>query len=126
MHFIKKFIASYLYGKALMKFNQKHYKDAETLLKKVCKLDPNHDRKELYWNYLSRSYLALGKYNDALKLMSKTYELYLNRNTIIDDDFEQNEFMEFMNAFINVLNKVGKNDRARAVAHEVEGRLRKT
>jgi len=103
-----------------MRFHQKKYIDAVRLFKKVCQLDPRSERKELELSYLGRSYLALGRYNDALEYLSKAYESFRERSRHLQRDFERREYLEYLQAFSDILEKVGQSDRARAVSREAE------
>ena len=115
-----KWRASFLYGRALRRFYQKNYLDAARLLQKVCELDPHHERNELYHSYLGRSYLSLGRYDDALQVLCRAYEPFRKRSQQLDTDFGRQEYVDTLNALSDVLHKVGQSSRAREVAHEAE------
>ena len=72
MPFLRKWIAAYLFGRAIMGFYQQRYKNTIRLLEKVRKLDPDNEKNELFCSYLGRSYLALERYDDALEMMSRS------------------------------------------------------
>lgn len=112
--------AACLYGRALARFHQRRYQEAVRLLKKVCQLDPYHERNDLYQAYLGRSYLALGRYEDALKQLSYAYDPFCRRSHLLKEDMEKREFVEFLTAFSTVLEKVGQRERAQEVKHKVE------
>lgn len=112
--------ASFLYGRALMRFHQKKYNDAVRLFEKVYMLDSQCDRKELELAYLGRCLLALGRYNEALDYLSRAYEPFRNRSKALKSDFEQREFLDTLNAFSEVLRKMGQVDRAQKIDHEAE------
>ena len=112
--------ASFLYGRALNRFYRRKYEDAARLLEKSLKLDPFDERNELTLVYLGRSYLALGRLKEAMELLSRAYQPYFQRKATLESDFEQKEFLEFLNAYHEVLHKMGELDRAREVAHEAE------
>lgn len=118
MYFFRKWRASFLYGRAVMRFYQKRYEDTSRLMEKVCELDPNMERKEYCYSYLGRSYSALGQYDNALKLMLQAYELF--KNQIIEDDYKQREFVDFMEAFSDTLHKSGQIDRAQEIKCELK------
>lgn len=112
--------ASFLYGRALMRFNQKKYQDAVRLFEKVHLLDGDPERKELELAYLGRCLLALGRYNEALDYLSRAYEPFQKRSKTLKNDFERREFFDTLSAFSEVLQKVGQLDRAREIAREAE------
>lgn len=118
MSFIEKWIAAYLYGRAIMGFYKQRYKDTVRLLEKVRKLDSDNEQKELFCSYLGRSYLALERYDDALEMMSLAYELFLKKSENMEEEFERQEFKQFLNAYIELLEKVGQTERAQDIAHE--------
>lgn len=112
--------ASFLYGRALMRFHQKKYHDAARLFEKVQLLDNDPERKELELAYLGRCLLALEQYNEALDYLSRAYEPFRKRSKALKSDFERREFLDTLNAFSDVLKKVGQMDRAREIAREAE------
>jgi len=112
--------AAYLYGRGLARFYEKRYEDAARLLKKVCDLNPDHERKELYYSYLGRCYLALGQSNDVFDLLSRAYEPFRKRSHMLTEDSEKREYLEFLNAFRDALEKVGQVGRAHEVSQEAE------
>lgn len=112
--------AACLYGRALARFHQRRYQEAVRLLEKVCQLDPNHERNDLYHAYLGRSYLALGQHDDALKYLSHAYNPFCKRSHLLREGGEKREFVEFLTAFSTVLGKVGQRDRAQEVKHQAE------
>ena len=112
--------AACLYGRALARFHQRRYQDAVRLLEKVCQLDPNHERNELYYAYLGRSHLALGHHDDALKYLSHAYDPFCQRSHLLKEDMEKREFVAFLTAFSTVLEKVGQGERAQEVKHKAE------
>jgi tetratricopeptide (TPR) repeat protein len=118
MSLIGKWITSYLYGRAVMRFYQQRYKDTVRLLEKVRKLDPDNEQKELFCSYLGRSYLALERYDDALEMMSLAYELFRKKGKNMEEEFESQEFKQFLNAYIELLKKVGQTERAQDIARE--------
>jgi tetratricopeptide (TPR) repeat protein len=120
MSFLAKWKASYLYGRALARFYQRRYAEAAQLLKKVCQLDPNHERNDLYYAYLGRSYLALGQIEYALDWLSRAYEPLCRRSHLLKEKREKREFVEFLTAFSTVLGKVGQGERAQEVKQKAE------
>jgi len=120
MWFFKRWKAAFLYGRAIMRFRQKRYEDAVRLFEIVCKLEPDDERKELTYSYLGRSYLALRQYDEALRMMSRAYELFRGRSRIITDENDQREFTKFVGEYVKVLIKVGQNKRAKEIQQEVE------
>ncbi|MBI2877964.1 MAG: tetratricopeptide repeat protein [Candidatus Tectomicrobia bacterium] len=112
--------AAYLYGRAVARFYQQRYEEAAHLLEKVCKLDPEHERKELYYSYLGRSYLALGQYSKALDFLSHAYEPFCKRSHTLENEFERREFVEFITAFSDVLRRVGQADYAQEVSRKAK------
>ena len=121
MTFLSRWRSAFLSGKAFMKFNQKKYKDVVYLLEKACKLDPNADRIEISYRYLGHSYIQLGQIDNAYKIMSKAYDLFLkNRSKIIEDKSYQQSFVQLASDFIYVLNKIGQNARANEIARDLK------
>lgn len=103
--------AAGLYGQAMAVFHQKKYDESMQLLEKVCKLDPDNPRKEIYYSYLGRCYLALGKGKAALKLFSEAYEPFIKRfehPQNEETDFSKQEYIYFLNAYLNVLESAGQ------------------
>jgi len=115
-----KWRAAALYGKALARFHQRRYKNAAHILEKVCRLDPDNERKELQFSYLGRCYLALGRYEESLQQLSCAYESFTERSQSLQRDFDRREFLDFLNAYSDALKRVGQLDRAREVAREAE------
>jgi tetratricopeptide (TPR) repeat protein len=120
MWFFKRWKAAFLYGRALMRFRQKRYEDAVRLFGIVCKLEPEDERKELTYSYIGRSYLALGQYDEALRMMSIAYELFRGRYRITKDKNDQREFTKYVEEYVKILNKVGQNEKAKEIQREVE------
>lgn len=120
MWFFKRWKAAFLYGRALMRFRQKRYEDAVRLFGIVCKLEPDDERKELTYFYLGHSYLALGQHDEALRMMSRAYELFRGHYLIITDENDQREFTKFVDEYVKILNKFGQNERAKEIQREVE------
>jgi tetratricopeptide (TPR) repeat protein len=120
MGFFGEWLAAGLYGRAVARFYQRRYEDAARLLEKVCKLDPDSERKELYYSYLGRSYFALGEHSKALEILSRAYEPYRKRCHSLEDEFQQREFLETLNALSEALRKVGQLGRADEVKREAE------
>ncbi len=117
MSFAGKWIAAYLIGRAIMGFYQQRYKDTVRLLEKVRKLDPENEKNELFCSYLGRSYLALEQYDDALEMMSRAYELFLKKDKDMED-IDRQEFKQYLNAYIDLLEKVDQSERAQDIARE--------
>lgn len=103
-----------------MRFRQKRYEDAVRLFGIVCKLEPEDERKELTYSYIGRSYLALGQYDEALRMMSIAYELFRGRYRITKDKNDQREFTKYVEEYVKILNKVGQNEKAKEIQREVE------
>ena len=120
MGFFSGLIASGLYGLAIGRFHRKRYENVVRLLEKACKLDPSYDESELYHSYLGRSYLAVGRYMVALRILSRAYELFSKRKAFLQGDFEHREFVNTLVAFGDVLQKVDQLDRAREIASEAQ------
>jgi tetratricopeptide (TPR) repeat protein len=118
MGFLNSWRASFLSGKAFMKFNKKEYIEAISLIEKICKLDPKMDRIEICYSYLGRSYVKIGKFDDALKVMNNAYDLFLIKINKIDEKQYHQEFKVFLDAFIYLLNEMGQIDRANEVARQ--------
>jgi len=103
-----------------MRFHQERYEDAVRLLEKARTLDHDPERKELELSYLGRCYLALGRNNDALEHLSAAYEAFRDPIKTLKTDFEQKEFLDFLNAYRIVLEKVGESDRAQELARQAQ------
>ncbi len=112
--------ASYLYGQALMQFHQKRYNESARLLEKVCRLDKKNKQRELFFMYLGRSYLALGRNDEALNWLSNAYEIFKGKFQSSNIDLEIKEYMELLCAFRDVLEKVGHEDRANEVDNDIK------
>jgi len=69
LKFIKGLIGAACFGKGIMKFQQGRFEDAARLLEKSFRLDPEDDQIEFCNAYLGRSYLALGRKDDALSFI---------------------------------------------------------
>lgn len=109
--------ASFFFGRAMGRFYRKKYEEAARLLEKVHHLDPETGDP---FCHLGQCYLALGKYDLALKLLSQAYDSNSQRRYIPKSDYERRDFVQFLNAYGEVLQKAGQLDRAREVAREAE------
>jgi tetratricopeptide (TPR) repeat protein len=104
-----------------MKFQQGRFEDAARLLEKSFRLDPEDDRIEFCNAYLGRSYLALGRTDDALDQMSRAYARFEKERPEIENEYAQREFQKFIRHYIKVLNKVGQTERANEVKAGSQG-----
>ena len=99
---------------------QKKYHDAIVIFEKVNKLESERERKELTYYYLGRSYFAVGKNEDALKMMSKSYEIFHELFKI--DEYESESdikyFIILTNEYIHLLSKIGRENSAKSILNE--------
>lgn len=117
------YFAAFLYGRGLMRFHQKRFEQAARIFEKVCRLDPDQDRKDLTYSYLGRSLIRIGRRNEALKIMSEAYELFVLRIQSLKNEFERKEFMDFIKDYIEALSGAGQTERVKEIERTI-GRLK--
>lgn len=118
MNILNKVKASFLYGKAIKRFNQKRYNDAANLLEKVNFLESENEQKELTYYYLGRAYSALRKNKEALNMFAKSYELFHGK---FSKDINVNDVKTFIyltNEYIHLLSKIGREKHAKNILLE--------
>lgn len=118
VYFIKKYLLQYYSVIAFNRFMKKDYNRAIPLFKKVIELDPGCIHLEYIYSRLGRCFLAVRKYEDALEMISKAYELY--GNEIMLDDFEFQEYSDLLNSYIIVLKHFNKSEQAKKIETEAE------
>jgi tetratricopeptide (TPR) repeat protein len=111
-------------GKAIARFNQGAYADSAKLFEKGLRLDPDMERKEVVYSYLGQCYLALGRNEEAVGILSRAYEPYNRRSGTLTDDFQQREFLQLLNALSQALKRVGQVDRSQEITRQAEEYLR--
>ena len=112
--------AGALYGKAMASFHRARFADAANLLERNLRLDPDHERRELVYAYLGRCYLALGRDAEAVDALNKAHQPFSLRSDSLSNEFEQQEFLQFLEAFSRALMRIGQGERARQIAQQAE------
>jgi tetratricopeptide (TPR) repeat protein len=118
MAFFRRIRAGALYGKAAAKFLRGDFAEAAVLFERSRSLLPNDERIEFTLSYLGRSYAALGRTSDALRVLESAYEPFRKRGTALKETNEQREFLEFLKTFSVVLRRSGQSARADEVERE--------
>jgi tetratricopeptide (TPR) repeat protein len=112
-------MAAFLFGRGVMKFNNKKYEEAAKILYKVCKLDPKQERMELTYLYLGRSLLEIGEHDEAVEYLSKSYDIFKFRISDSKDEYERYEFKNCVQYYLKALNETGQTDAARKIEQAV-------
>jgi len=120
MSFLGKCLAPIYTGLAFSRFAHEKYEDAARFLEKAIQLDPKTGRMEFIYSCLGRSYLALGRENDALETLATTYEIFHDKGLTFKGTSELRQYYEFLKAYSSVLHKVGQIERATEIAHEAK------
>jgi tetratricopeptide (TPR) repeat protein len=118
---IREYMAAFLYGRGLMRFNQKRFEQAAHIFEKICRLDPYQERKGLTYSYLGRSLIRIGRRNEALQIMSEAYELFSLRIQDFKNEFERKEFADFIRDYIEALNEAGQIERVKEIERTIKG-----
>jgi tetratricopeptide (TPR) repeat protein len=118
MRFFARLIAPLYYGRALGHFARGRYNDVVRLLKKALELDPSFDENALYHSILGRSYLSLGRCDDALECLARAYEMF--RIGPLRSGFDRRELLETARALASALREAGEIDHAREIVREAE------
>lgn len=112
-------VTGFLTGKAISRFHRRDYKTATRLFERVLKLDSAPDRAELYYAYLGRSYLELGRHEDALAWLLRAYEPFCSRSSNLKGAYERGMFVEFLKALRAAYRETGQPGLADDVAAEL-------
>ena len=114
-----------VYGKALGRFYRQRYDEAAVLFERAEQLDPDHARVHFNHALRGRCYRALGRYKEALELLS-AYEPYCDcaqRESF--NTYTKRDFVDFLTAFSDVLLRTGRVDRAEEVARQARDQRRR-
>jgi tetratricopeptide (TPR) repeat protein len=94
----------FLYGQALMRFQQGRFAECARKLEEVCAIDASEGSPSFRtYAYLGRSYFALGEREKALARLSRAYELF---DLTEEDNLEPGEIAEvvkFLDIFKQLL-----------------------
>jgi len=101
------------------KFIAGKYKKAVSYFEKAVELGTDTDIKRLSNAYLGRSYVILGRFEEALSVMPKADELY-NLESNERDDYNQKEYKAFLDAYSLALRKLGFIERAESISNKSE------
>jgi thioredoxin-like negative regulator of GroEL len=110
-----KTIAAFLFGRAMGRLYKKKYDEAARLLETVHRLDPTN--KDLFC-HLGQCYLHLGRHDEALELLARTYAFLSESRYVPNTDYERRDLIQFLDAFRTALYKTGQLERAREIARE--------
>jgi len=111
------------HGKATARFLQRKYEEATILFETADQLDPDAARVHFCHVSRGRCYRALGRYHEALEFLSRAYEPFV-RDTP-ETEYAKREFVDFLEAFSDVLLRTGHVDRARHVAQRANDARRR-
>lgn len=120
MHFWRNFYCGILSGLAFRKFIQKRYEEAARLFEKICELESEKEPNKKIHSYLGQCYVFLEKYDDAINVLSKTYNSFKGQGKSIREDFERKEYRDFFQAYCFALHKVGQFERYAEVKEELQ------
>ncbi len=101
------------FGRAASEFAKGNYLRASELFEKSLGSDPDDDNVEYTYACIGRCHAALGDYEKAFVYLDKAYEIYRNKELNFANDYERSEYLKFMSAYKETLQKVGKPDRTR-------------
>jgi tetratricopeptide (TPR) repeat protein len=117
--YFRSYMAAFLYGKGLMKFHKREYKEAAKIFYKVYNLDPNQERMELTCLYLGRSLLEIGEHYKAVEYLSKSYDIFNVRILDSKYEYEREEFSDCVRSYLKALNEAGQTEMVRQVEQAV-------
>ena len=115
-----------VFGRALGRFYRRRYEEAAVLFERAEQLDPDTDRVHFNHAFRGRCYRALGRYKEALELLSRAYEPYCD--CAQRESFNtptKRDFVDFLSAYSDVLLRTGKVDRAEEVARQASDQRRR-
>ncbi len=125
MSFWRNFKATVFSTWGYRKFISRHYEKAIPLFEKAIVLGTDPDIIRISYAYLSRSYVILGRFEDALSVMPRADELYdLESND--RDDFNRNEYKAFLDSYSLALRKLGFIEKADNVSTKSEQIIKKS
>lgn len=119
-YWLNKGIASFLYGGGFIRFQQKKYAKSIKLLQKALKLDPdaNKAKKKLPYVFIGKSYLSLEKYDEALQILTKAYELFCKESLNLAYDNDSDVHYQLLTTYEEALRNAGQTKKAKKIARE--------
>lgn len=120
MSFFGRIVATALTFIAYRRFLQRKYEEAIRYFEKALRYDIEDDVKRIASSYLARSYVVVGKYEQALEIMCEVYRIYQEQGTEKEDTLQTEEYREFLKAFSFCLSKLGHSEHARQIQKEAE------
>lgn len=71
-------------------------------------------------SYLGQCYVFLERYEDAVKILSKAYDLFTERKKEMKEHIDRDEYNEFLKAYSYALHKVGEFEQSAKVKDELD------
>ena len=118
MHFLQGCIATVLSFIGHNKFLNKKYPDAIRFFEKALKYKSDSDIKRMIFLNLGRCYVAIGEYDQAVHIMSSSYELISQNYNNVTDDVLKQEYRNFFKAYSYALDKIGKTDLSKKISED--------
>lgn len=110
-------------GHGFYRFAEGKYEEAARIFEKVCRLHREGERMEIIHSCLGRCYLAIGKNDEALENLSTAYHLF-HKNRVPyrkgENSVYPNEYMQMIEAYSEVLLRLGQTELAEKIAKEAE------
>ena len=97
--------------------------EAAILFERGDELDPRRSARPFLSRVERSLYRALGRYDEALEVLSRAYEPFV-RDTPETENAKR-DFVDFLEAFSDVLLRLGHVDRARHVAQQANDARRR-
>ena len=97
--------------------------EAAILFERGDELDPRRSARPFLSRFERSLYRALGRYDEALEVLSRAYEPFV-RDTPETENAKR-DFVDFLQAFSDVLLRLGHVDRARHVAQQANDARRR-
>ena len=104
-----------MFGKALMRFQQKKFNESCSIFLRICELDPSQKRIGTYQAYVGQSYAALKVYDEAEEYLAKAYLFFRKNNFAAADKNEYELIHSTVNSYSFVLKKKLKNTEAKSI-----------
>jgi len=113
----RKLLVPFYSGFAFNRFIKKKYSRAIPLFMRIIYLDSGHPNLRYIYSCLGRCFLEVGEYNEALKTLSKSYDLY-NENLSLLDNFGLKEYSQLLKSYIKILTYFNMMEKAEKIRKE--------
>ena len=100
------------------KFVNKKYTDAIRFLEKALKYKSDSDIKRMIFLNLGPCYAAIGEYDQAVHIMSSSYELISKNYENVTDEVLKQEYRNFFKAYSYALDKIGKTHLSKKICED--------